>query len=132
MKTLETLEKNRLKNSPLGYFLFISVFFLLFSTFFQSEAQASIGKGPVQKLARGIVYLVASPFQLPKEVIQIAAQSEHFYLAPFKGVTAGAGSGLYNTGRQVIAGFWDIFTFWTPAGRDWGPLYESVSLFPEV
>lgn len=111
--------------------LFFSVFCLLFSVFCQPDAHASVGKGPAQKLARGVVYLVSSPFQLPKEIIQTAAEADPVWLAPWKGFAQGAGTGLYQMGRQGIAGFWDIFTFCTPAGRDWEPLYKT-SLFPEV
>ncbi|MBI4372586.1 MAG: hypothetical protein HY585_02515, partial [Candidatus Omnitrophica bacterium] len=79
-----------------------------------------------------VVYIVASPFQLPKEIIQTAAEADPVWLAPWKGFAQGGGAGLYQMGRQGIAGFWDLFTFWTPAERDWEPLYETSSLVPEV
>ncbi|MBI4367983.1 MAG: hypothetical protein HY588_01170, partial [Candidatus Omnitrophica bacterium] len=90
---------------------------------FQLQAYAmEVGRGPIQKLGRGIIYLVASPFQIPKEIIQKAAEADPIYLAAWKGFAEGTGSGLYQAGRQGVAGFWDLFTFYTPAGRDWGPL----------
>jgi len=112
--------------------LLLSVFCFLFSGFSQSQAYADIGKGPAQKLARGFFYIVASPFQLPKEVIQKAAEADHIYLAAWKGFAEGGGSGAYQAGRQIMAGLWDILTFWTPVGRNWDPLFERASLFPEV
>lgn len=116
------------KNRP-----FLTLFVLLWLiTCISPQAYADIGKGPVQKLGRGIFYIIASPFQIPKEVIQKAAEADPVYLAAWKGVAEGGGSGFYKAGRQMIAGFWDIFTFATPAGRDWGPLFEPSSLFPEV
>ena len=100
---------------------------------FQLHAYAmGMGKNPIQKLGRGVIYVVAAPLQLPKEIIQTAAEAEPVWLAPWKGFAEGAGTGLYAAGRQGIAGIWDIFTFWTPAGRNWGPLFDSNSLFPEV
>jgi hypothetical protein len=47
-------------------------------------------------------------------------------------MTAGVGSGAYQMGRQIVAGFADLFTFWTPNGRDWAPIYEPASLLPEM
>ena len=113
-------------------FSFFSIFFLLFFTFCQSSVHADMGKGPAQKFARGLAYIVASPFQLPKEIIQTAGEADPVWLAPWKGFAQGAGAGLYQMGRQGIAGFWDVLTFWTPAGREWGPLFEPSSLFPQV
>ncbi len=121
-----------LKKRSIHKVLLFSVLCLSLSSFSQSQVYADIGKGPVQKLARGVFYIVASPFQLPKEIIQKAGEADQVYLAALKGVAEGSGSGVYQAGRQIIAGFWDIFTFWTPAGRNWGPLFESASLFPEV
>ncbi len=121
-----------LTKKVLNSLILTSIFCFLSSAFCQSQVYADIGKGPVQKLGRGIFYIVASPFQIPKEIIQKAAEADRIYLAAFKGVAEGAGSGVYQTGRQVMAGVWDVLTFWTPAGRNWGPLFESISLFPEV
>ena len=114
-----------------NFFLMVLAFlFIMVSP--HPNACADIGKGPVQKLGRGIFYIVASPFQIPKEVIQKASEADQVYLAAWKGAAEGSGSGLYQAGRQWLAGFWDIFTFWTPAGRNWGPLFEPSSLVPEV
>ena len=109
-------------------------FSLCFLTVFPSipQAHASFGKGPGEKFIRGWAYVFTAPFQIPKEVIQAAGKAEPVYLAPFNGMTVGFGSGLYQAGRQMIAGFADVFTFWTPAGRDWAPLYEPATLFPEI
>lgn len=106
--------------------------FLFIFSQFTPTAHAAMGKGPIQKLARGFVHLIASPFQLPKEVIQTTGEAETVWLAPWKGMSEGIGKGLYQMGRQVLSGFADIFTFWTPAGRDWDPVFEPASLFPEV
>ena len=113
-------------------FAFIFLCGVLSFAFCQSKAYADIGKGPAQKFARGIFYVVASPFQIPKEMIQKASEADKVYLAALKGVAEGAGSGVYQCSRQIMAGLWDVVTFWTPAGRNWGPLFESTSLFPEV
>ncbi len=121
-----------MKSELIKTLVFFSAFCLLFSVFCQNDAHADLGKGPAQKLARGVVYIVASPFQLPKEIIQTAAEADPVWLAPWKGFAQGGGAGLYQMGRQGIAGFWDLFTFWTPAERDWEPLYETSSLVPEV
>ncbi len=121
-----------LRKKVLDSFILTSVFCVLSSSFYPTQAYADIGKGPVQKLGRGIFYVVASPFQIPKEIIQKAAEADRVYLVALKGVTEGVGSGVFQMGRQVMAGGWDILTFWTPAGRKWGPLFESNSLFPEV
>ena len=114
-------------------FLLLTAFCLLLSFVDPRQAQAADWKkGPVQKLARGFTHVVASPFQIPKEVIQATGEAEPVWFAPWKGFAAGGGSGLYHMGRQGVSGLWDIFTFWTPAGRDWAPLFESSTLFPEI
>ena len=110
----------------------LSIFFLL-SIGCPSQIYAfEFGKSPANKLARGFTYVVTSFFQIPKEMIQITAETEPVYLAPWKGFSVGLGTGLFHFGRQLVAGFWDIFTFWTPSGRDWAPLYEPATLFPEI
>ena len=113
-------------------FLIVLSFFFVFTTL-SPKAHAGMGakRNPIYKLARGITYIVASPFQIPKEIIQTAAGEDTTWIAPLKGMTAGVGSGLYSAIRQDFAGLWDIITFWTPAGRDWKPLFET-SLIPEV
>lgn len=119
--------KGKLKKTVLLF----SVLCTLFSVLSVQQAYADTQKGPVYKFARGITYIVASPFQLPKEIIQVASEEESPWIAPWKGMSQGAGSGLYQMGRQGIAGIWDLFTFWTPADRDWKSLFDT-SLFPEV
>jgi len=71
---------------------------------------------------------VSSPFQLPKQIIQVTVEAERPSLAPFKGMTAGFGQGIFHTGRQIVSGFHDLFTFAKPGP----PLYERDSLFPEI
>lgn len=110
----------------------LSVFILGLVTSFIPASHASIGKGPVQKLARGVAHVVSSPLQLPKQIIETAAQAEPAWMATWEGVTAGTGKGFFYAGRQLVSGFVDIFTFPTPSGRDWAPIFESSSLFPEV
>ena len=111
---------------------FIVVFIVASVILFAPAGHASIGKGPVQKLARGVVHVVSFPLQLPKQIIETAAQAEPAWMATWEGVTAGTGKGFYYAGRQLVSGFVDIFTFPTAAGRDWAPIFESSSLFPEV
>ena len=77
------------------------------------------------------MYIVVSPFQILKEVIQVTADEEVTWIAPLKGMTAGIGSGAYYMIRQWLVGGWDVVTFWTPAGNDWQPLLET-HLVPEV
>ena len=117
-------------NKKASFFLATFVFLLVFSHP-QAYAGSGMGRGPIQKFTRGIVYIVASPFQLPKSMIQVAAETDPVYFAPLRGLSVGLGTGLYEGVRQLIAGCWDIFTFWTPAGRKWGPLFDT-SLIPEV
>lgn len=107
--------------------------FVFFMSFAQDARAAWIDqKGPAQKMARGWVYIIASPFQVPKEIIQTASQAEPAWLAPWEGMTTGLGRGGYHLGRQLVAGLVDIFTFKSPAGRDWEPLFKAESFFPEV
>ena len=106
--------------------------FFIFLVFRPSPIQADLGKGPVQKFGRGIVYIVSSPFHFPKEMIQAAAEAEPVYWAPWKGFSVGLGNGLFHFGRQMVSGFYDLLTCWTPGGRDWAPLFEPASLFPEI
>lgn len=108
------------------------VFFLLFMAGLSTPVYATVEKGPVQKLARGFTHVLTAIFQVPKEIIQTTAEAEPVYLAPWKGFTVGSGTGLYLFGRQLVSGFNDIFTFWTPLGRDWAPLFEPSTLFPGV
>ena len=110
------------------------VFVLSFLVFFTSIrlAYAITDKGPIQKLGRGAIHLLACPFQLPKAVIETTGEAETVWLAPWKGMSEGIGKGFYYMGRQGISGLVDIFTFWTPAGRDWAPIYEPASMFPEI
>lgn len=108
------------------------VFGLFVLSCFIHNAHAAEVKGPAQKLGRGFVHVLASPFQIPKQIIQTASETEPFYLGPWSGVTLGTGKGLYDTGRQLVSGLYDIFTFPTPVGKNWAPLFESSSLFPEI
>jgi len=110
----------------------VPVFCLLTFVFCTSDAYAALEKGPVQKLARGLTHIVTAPFQIPKEIIQTTAETEPVYLAPWRGMTVGAGTGVFSAGRQLISGFYDLFTFWSPTGRDWGPVFEPATLFPEI
>lgn len=112
--------------------IFTVVFSIAFLSTFQPQSYAAMSKGPILKLGRGVAYVVASPFQLPKGVIDATAESETVWIAPIRGMSAGAGNGLFHVFRQFSAGMFDIFTFWTPAGRDWEPLFEAKSLLPEV
>lgn len=111
---------------------FPAVFLFAFFIAFLPSGHASIGKGPVQKLARGVVHVVSFPFQIPKQMLETAAQAEPAWMATWEGLTAGTGRGLFYAGRQLVSGLVDIFTFPTPSGRNWDPIFESVSLFPEV
>ena len=113
-------------------FLIIFLFFLFVSVNFIPPSYATQPKGPGQKLARGLTHVLTAPAQLPKQILQTAAETEPFYLGPWSGMTLGAGKGLYDMGRQLVSGFFDVFTFSTPAGRDWAPLFEPSSLFPEI
>ena len=111
--------------------LVVGFWFLAF-VFTCSDVQAALAKGPIQKLTRGFVHVLASPAQLPKHVLETAYETEPFYLGTWSAMTMGAGNGLYHVGRQLVSGGFDIFTFFSPAGRDWAPLFEPSSLFPEV
>ena len=115
--------------SALLFFVFSFLFIILS---LNHTAYADMGKGPIQKLARGVVHLAACPFQIPKEIIETTGEADTVWLASWKGMSEGVGRGLYNMGRQGISGLVDIFTFWTPAGRDWDPIFEPSSLFPEI
>jgi len=112
----------------------ICLFFLLTLTLFTQPvlAGAEFGRNPPEKLARGIFHFLTSPFQIPKEVIQVASETEPFYMSSWKGMTTGLGNGLYQMGRQMYSGMFDVYTFPTPAGRDWEPIFASETLFPEV
>ena len=112
----------------------VVVFFFFFvAAGLNARLEAAVQtKGPAQKFGRGITHVITSPFQIPKEIIQTTSKAEIVYLAPWKGITSGFGSGVYHGGRQLISGFNDVFTFWTPQGRDWAPVYDSESLVPEI
>lgn len=112
--------------------LLLVVIFLFFLTGFNSQAYATAGKGPAQKFARGLTHILTAFFHIPKEIIQTTAETEPVYLAPWRGFAVGMGNGIYLFGRQLVSGFNDIFTFWTPLGRDWGPLFDPPTLFPEI
>ena len=110
---------------------FLLIFFIVL--FLASSANAyAMSFGPVTKLGRGIVRMVASPFQLFKEVIETTGESEPVWIAPWRGFVVGAGNGLYEMSFQAVAGLADILTFWTPAGKNWGPVIESASFFPQI
>jgi putative exosortase-associated protein (TIGR04073 family) len=113
--------------------LILSVFFTFCFTSLTPTAHASLLKGPVHKLGRGIVHIATAILQLPKEVIQKTADaSEPAYLAPVEGFFVGMGSGVHLGIRQLVSGFADIFTFYTPLDRDWGPIYEPATFLPEI
>ena len=113
--------------------LVLAVFFTFCFILTPRSAFAAPFKGPVKKLVRGFVHIVASPFQLPKEIVQKTSDSTApAYLVPIQGFFEGVGSGFYLGIRQMVSGFADIFTFWTPLGRDWGPIYEPASLVPQI
>ena len=119
-------------NRKMSVFILISLFVFCFVLAPQS-AYAAFPKGPVQKFGRGFFHVVSAIFQIPKEIIQTTSDSTAPpYLAPLQGFFQGFGSGVYLGIRQIISGFADMFTFWTPAGRDWGPIYEPATLFPEI
>ena len=111
----------------------LAAFFTFCFILTPQSAFAMPSKGPVQKLARGFVHIAASPFQLPKEIVQKTGDSTApIYLVPIQGFFEGFGSGVYLGIRQVVSGFTDIFTFWTPLGRDWGPIYDPATLVPQI
>ena len=116
--------------SRIQFAFVILIALFLFSA--QSTAYAALSKGPIRKLGRGVTHVIASPFQIPKEVIETTGEGETIWLAPWKGMTEGIGAGLYQFSRQVISGLADIITFWTPAGMDWDPIVEPTTLFPQV
>jgi len=117
-----------------GVSVFVLVVFFMFC--FVSappSAFAAASKGPAQKFARGVVHITAAIFQIPKEVVQKTGDSTApIYLVPIQGLFEGFGNGVYLGIRQVVSGFTDIFTFWTPAGRDWDPIYEPATLVPKI
>lgn len=91
------------------------------------------GRGPAQKFGRGIFHITTAIFQLPKEIIQKTADAgEPAAMAPLEGFFVGMGSGIYLGIRQLVSGFTDVFTFYTPMERDWGPIYEPATMFPEI
>ncbi|OGW81566.1 MAG: hypothetical protein A3G33_01990 [Omnitrophica bacterium RIFCSPLOWO2_12_FULL_44_17] len=123
----------QMKNMRFVGVLVLTFFFFLSSAYAdQLSNQLSETKGPLHKFSRGIVYMIGSPFQVFKDVIQISAETEPFYLATWKGPTVGLATGVYDTGRQLFAGLFDLFTFYTPAGRDWKPLCAPETMIPEV
>ena len=111
----------------------IVVLFFTLCLLLASKNAFAVSSGPVQKLARGFAHVIAFPFQLPKEIIQKTSDSDApIYLVPVQGVFEGFGSGVYLGIRQLISGLTDIFTFWTPLGRNWGPIYDPATLFPQI
>jgi hypothetical protein len=111
----------------------IVVFVALLISVFSSVAYAATPeKGPWHKLGRGFAHIGTSIFLIPKNIIETTSQTEPFYMAPWSGMTMGLGKGGYEMGRQAVSGFFDLFTFFTPAGRDWAPLFEASTLFPEL
>ena len=111
----------------------LAAFFTFCFILTPQSAFAMPSKGPVQKLVRGFVHIVASPFQLPKEIVQKTGDSTApIYLVPVQGFFEGFGSGIYQWIRQFVSGCTDIFTFWTPLGRDWGSIYDPATLVPQI
>lgn len=113
-----------------SFTLFLSL--ALLSVFLQSTPCFAAAKGPIHKLGRGIVHTLFFPFQLPKGIIEVAAETEPPALAPIAGITAGVGQGIYGGIKQLISGIVDVLTFPLPLGRNWEPIFDSVSLFPDV
>jgi putative exosortase-associated protein (TIGR04073 family) len=98
-----------------------------------ASAGLSISKGPVRKLGRGGAHIATAILQIPKEIIQTTADSTApVYLVPVQGFFQGFGSGVYLGIRQLVSGFTDVFTFCTPADRDWGPIYEPATFTPQI
>ena len=112
-------------------FLVVIFSILLFICGSEGFAQ-STAKSPAQKFTRGFTHMVMSPFHVPKQIIETASESDPVWMGAWKGVTLGTGQGLFNSGRQAVSGLYDVFTFWTPAGTDWQPLFETESLFPQI
>ncbi len=112
--------------------VFVSVVLLAMLFCSLSPISQAAVSGPVQKLGRGLTHVVIAPAQIPKWMLQTAYETEPFYMASWSGVTMGGGKGIYMCGRQMVSGLWDMFTFPSPAGRNWEPLFESSSLFPEL
>ena len=122
----------KIMKTSASVFILVAVFTFCFILTPQS-AFAIPFKGPARKFARGIAHIATSPFQLPKEIVQKTSDSTApAYLVPIQGFFEGVGSGFYLGIRQMVSGFADIFTFWTPLGRNWGPIYESASLVPQI
>ena len=92
----------------------------------------TVTKGPAHKFGRGLVSIVTSPFQVPKEIIETASQADRAWLAPMEGMTLGLGKGIYNFSRRFAAGWLDLFTFGSPAERDWGPPFKVAPVLPEI
>jgi len=114
-----------------GWAVAVVVVLIVFGMSSQAHAGTQV-KDPAQKFSRGITHSVTAIFQIPRNIIQTAAETEPTWLGPWKGMTVGAGQGAFHSGRQAVSGLYDMFTFWTPAGTDWEPLFEAESLFPEI
>jgi hypothetical protein len=93
----------------------------------QGHAAADV-EGSAQKLGRGFAHVIASPFYLPKNIIQTAVDTEPHWMAPWQAMTQGLGQGIFLMGRQAVSGFRDVFTFWDPGP----PMYDPESLIPEI
>lgn len=116
----------------ISYFVFLTISLSCLIGMIPSAYAHGMGHGPAQKFSRGFFNLVASPFQLPKEIIQAtASHSKIAYLAPLYGMTLGLGKGVYSMAWQFTSGLADLFTFSTPLGKNWGPVIPPPTLFPE-
>lgn len=122
---------SQIKKASALVFLFV----FSFSFIAMPPAFAFSFKSPVQKLSRGVTHMVASPFQLPKEIIQRtsnAGNARPAYSAPAEGFFVGAFTGLYYGYRQLTSGVVDVLTFYAPMDRNWGPIAEPAAMFPEI
>lgn len=98
----------------------------------ETAGQSTFGRNPVQKFARGLFYIASSIFLVPKEIVQVGGDTEPFYMCSLKGPLVGGAQGAYEMLRQIGAGVFDILTFPSPAGRDWKPLFEPETLYPQL
>ena len=109
--------------------IFIAVF-LFFFVF--SDARFALAEhGPIKKLKRGVVNVLTSPFEIPKELRAhwIKGSEKTYHLSAW--LFCGLVKGLVMTSARVGCGAWDILTFPFNIPPNHEPLLKPATVFDD-
>jgi putative exosortase-associated protein (TIGR04073 family) len=86
----------------------------------------SVGEKRFRKLIRGFANVTLCIAEVPNQAFQQAYRS-----SPVTGFIIGAWNGFIKGGKRFLIGWWEMFTFYHPAGNYYEPFVEPEIIFQE-